>query len=131
MSETNPNHEIVVSFIPPKHWWERAKWRLVEEYHSRNGNVRVPVGFVSDGASICWALRWLFSPTGRYFGAAIIHDYCIDVENDWRKANREFEAEMVNLGVSAWIRWTMVKAVELWAAGRGRYREIRSNISRG
>ncbi len=128
MSENNNNHEIVVSFIPPKRWWNRAKWRLVKEYTSHNHRVKVPIGFVSDGATIVWNLRWLFSPTGRYFGAAIIHDYIVEVEGDWRKANREFEEEMIALGVSTWMRITMVKAVELWSALKGWYREARENL---
>lgn len=120
-------HEIVVSFIPPKRWFDRAKWRLVEEYTSHNSRVKVPIGFVSDGATIIWNLRWLFSPTGRYFGAAILHDYLIEVEGDWRKANREFEEEMIALGVPAWMRWTMVWAVEAWSAIKGKWNEAFSD----
>lgn len=131
-SHTNENHEheIVVSFIPPKRWFDRAKWRLVEDYTSHNDQIKVPAGFVSDGATIVWALRWLFSPTGRYFGAAIVHDYLIVVEKDWRKANREFDIEMVYLGVPWWIRASMVSAVETWSAVRGRLHETRLYINR-
>lgn len=130
-SHTNENHEheIVVSFIPPKRWFDRAKWRMVEDYTSHNSRVKVPIGFVSDGATIIWALRWLFSPTGRYFGAAIIHDYIIITEQDWRKANKEFEEEMVLLGVPTWIRWSFVLVVSSWSKVRGRVHEIRANFN--
>jgi len=121
-------HEIVVSFIPPKRWFDRAKWRLVEDLESHNDTVTVPAGFISDGATIVWCLRWLFSPTGRYFGAAIIHDYILVEEGDWRKANFEFEIEMVALGVPYWMRKTMVLGVVVWSGLKGRINEIRQNL---
>ena len=114
------NNEIIVAFIPPRKWYHRAKWRLIEDYHSHNDNVIVPAGFISDGATIWWALRWLFSPTGRYFGAAIIHDYIIIDENDWPKANDEFEQEMSHLSVASWIKTIMVSAVKLWTRVTGK-----------
>lgn len=125
-SHTNSGHEneVVVSFIPPNHWWNRANWKIHEEYISHNSNVRVPVGFISDGATIQWFLRWLFSPTGSYFPAAIIHDYIIVEENDWRRANREFRREMEALGVSWFTRAVLVSAVNAWAALKGWINEI-------
>ena len=120
MEDQGHEHEIVVSFIPPRKWYHRAKWRLEKDYLSHNSKVRVPTGFVSDGATIWWALRWLFSPTGRYFGAAIIHDYVIIDEGDWHKANAEFEEEMNALSVASWIKKTMVGAVKLWTSFRGK-----------
>lgn len=117
MVEKSINREdgIHVKFIPPAKWWNRAKWELLKEYTSHNGEVVVPVGFVSDGATIIWALRWLFSPTGEYFSAAIIHDYLIDELNDWDAANEQFEIEMSYLGVDSWRRNLMVGAVKLWS----------------
>jgi len=112
--------EIKVSFIPPQRWMERAKWKLLADYVSHNGNVTVEAGFISDGATIFWALRWLFSPTGKYFGAAIIHDYIIKEHNDWHKANEEFEFEMEELNVRSWRRNLMVGAVKLWTRIKGK-----------
>ena len=106
--------EIQVKFIPPVRWWNRAKWELLTDYTSHNGNVVVPSGFVTDGATIAWFLRWLFSPTGRYFGAAIIHDYIIVKHDDWESANTEFEEEMHHLGVETWMKTVMVAAVKAW-----------------
>jgi len=116
------HNEIKVAFIAPKKWTERAKWELLEEYESHNGNVTVPVGFISDGATIFWALRWLFSPTGKYFGATIIHDYIIEGEGqgDWDKANKEFEEEMHHLSVDNWMKSIMVWAVKLWTQLTGK-----------
>lgn len=109
-------HEIHVRHLPATAWWRSSRWELLKEYESHNGNVEVPIGFISDGATIPFFLRGSFSPTGRYFGAAIIHDYFIDVKNDWEKANTEFEAEMEALNVVAWRRVPMVLGVKLWGS---------------
>ena len=105
---------IYVKFIPPEHWWTRTKWELLEPYTSHNGEVSVPVGFVTDGASIAWPMQWLFSPTGSYFGAAIVHDYVLETTGDWKQANTQFEIEMEYLGVESWRKTIMVNAVKLW-----------------
>ena len=106
---------VIVKFIPAAKWYKRAKWELMEEYISTNQVVNVPKGFITDGASIPSFMRWLFSPTGRYFGAAIIHDYIIVTHSDWDYANRQFAAEMKALKIKPWRRSLMVGAVKLWA----------------
>lgn len=105
---------VVVKFIPAEHWWKRAKWELVEDYTSANGEVTVPKGFISDGASIPFFATSYFSATGRYFGAAIIHDYLIVVEKNWDKANDQFNKEMRALGIDSWRRYIMMWSVNLW-----------------
>ena len=106
---------IHVEFIPPKSWHDRAKWKLLRSYTSANGEVVVPEGFITDGASILWILRWRFSPTGEYFGAAIVHDYIISSEQNWKRANNEFDNEMQALRVTWLDRKIMVAAVKIWA----------------
>jgi hypothetical protein len=101
--------------IAPDHWWRRAKWYLLREYTSDTGNVVVPAGFITDGASIPWFLRWRFSPTGKYFGAAIVHDYILVKTADWKLANAEFELEMKALNVSTFEKVVMVSTVKVWA----------------
>lgn len=103
---------IKVEFIPPEKWWQRAKWRLLEDYVSQNSHVLVPTGFISDGASVPRLLNWLFLPTGRYFGAALIHDYVIYAEHDWTKANHEFENELDALNIPNWRNWMLKTAVK-------------------
>ena len=109
MRELSP---IRVEFIPPENWKKRAKWKLLEEYVSDNGNITVPVGFVSDGASIPRIGQWLFSPTGKAFGAAIVHDYILITSENWEHANREFEAELKALKLPWWRRAILVGVVE-------------------
>ena len=106
--------EILVKFIPAEKWWKRASWQLLEDYVSANTEVVVPTGFITDGASIPFMFRWLFSPTGKYFGAAIVHDYILSTEQNWPKANDQFEKEMNALGVITWREDTMLIAVKCY-----------------
>lgn len=107
--------KIIVEFIPAEKWWQRAKWKLVEDYTSVDGKVTAPNGFVSDGASIPWLARPWFSPTGRYFGAAIVHDYILASEGDWKKANNAFHTEVNALGVDNFRKAILVSAVRTWS----------------
>jgi len=105
---------VVVKFIPPEKWYKRAKWELMEDYTSVNQEVNVPAGFITDGASIPMFFRWIFSPTGKYFGAAIVHDYILVKEWNWQKANDQFDQEMKALGVKKWRRLLILSAVKIW-----------------
>ena len=107
-------NEIIVKFIPADHWWQSSKWELKQDYTSHNGEVTVPAGFITDGASIPWFARRMFSPTGKYFGAAIVHDYILVKEWDWPKANRHFWAELNALGIRSWRKSTLLASVKLY-----------------
>lgn len=105
---------IHVLHISPARWWHRAKWKLLNEYVSANEEVTVRPGFITDGISIPWFLRWRFSPTGKYFGAAIVHDYLLIETGDWDIANNQFEKEMEALHASFFDKLVMVNSVKLW-----------------
>jgi len=105
---------VIVKFIPATKWYKRAKWELMEVYTSDNTEVNVPIGFITDGASIPAICRIWFSPTGRYFGAAIVHDYIIVTERDWVKANYQFEAELNALGIGKCRKIILTAAVNGW-----------------
>ena len=105
---------IKVEFIPPEKWWQRAKWKLLEDYTSANGEITAPKDFISDGASIPWFARRIFAPTGRYFGAAIVHDYILVMEWDWPKANQQFWEELNALGITSWRKSTLLAGVRLY-----------------
>jgi len=79
--------------------------------------IRIPKGFISDGASIpqfAWSL--LGSPLGEYSAAAIVHDYCYRYQlyTRWR-CDRIFLEAMQVLGVALWKRLTMFWAVRIFA----------------
>lgn len=86
-------------------------------YISSFGIIEVPLGALTDGASIPRAFWAIFEPFGEYFGAAVIHDYL------YSRANHEFtrdEADyifaeaMYNVGVPWPTRQVIWAAVRLF-----------------
>ena len=106
---------IKVEFIPAKKWYRSPLWKLLEEYTSCNGNVTVPIGFITDGASIPKMAQRMFPKTGRYFGAAIIHDYLLYEKHDWDLANDEMDQEMKALDIARWRHFIIITAVRVRA----------------
>ena len=81
--------------------------------------IIVPAGFVSDGASIprfFW--RIIGSPfRGMYRDAAIVHDWLYFSGKYTRlETDRIFKQAMKELGVSAWRRGAMYRAVRIGGA---------------
>lgn len=89
---------------------------LVEPY--RYGNVRAPVGFAWDGASVprtLWTLGGL-SP-GQYLGASCIHDYCYARADDDLATRKEADQYYYELllrdgarRVQAYLAWCCVRS---------------------
>ena len=81
----------------------------IDEYPS-NKIVTVPVGFLTDGASIPRALWFWASPIGRHAQAAILHDYLCEyltIQEDGhpvsitrKEADKIFKESLKILGVS-------------------------------
>jgi len=108
------DNKIVVEFIPATKWYRRAMWKLTKAYNSHNGEITVPAGFVSDGASIPFFVRPWFSPTGKYFGAAIVHDYVLVSTHEWKNANHQFWKELNALGINTWRKNILLGAVKIY-----------------
>ncbi len=90
----------------------KGRWKLTKPFEYINSPViiRVPIGFITDGASIpkiAWSL--IGSPwSGRYSRAAVIHDYGYSSQTITRKeVDTIFLDGMKILGVSWWKRKTM------------------------
>jgi hypothetical protein len=105
---------IQVEHIKPEKWRDPVLWKLLVEYKSANGNVTVPEGFITDGASVPRILTPIFPRTGRYFGAAIVHDYIIVEEDNWKKANKEFDEELRALDIEWWRRFLILNSVKIY-----------------
>lgn len=106
------------------------RWRLLEAFEYRIGSpdgperVVVPAGFLTDFASIPRALWWLFHPTGPWAPAALVHDWLYhspvvqsgDTSRtvDREEADRIFLEAMAVMGVSAFVRRVMFRAVRLF-----------------
>ncbi len=94
-----------------------GRWQLTApfEYQSKKyGVIRVPIGAISDGASIpqfAFSLiggRW----TGKYVEGSIIHDHLYKIQiYTRRKSDKIFLEAMKNSGVSFWKRRLMFLAV--------------------
>lgn len=79
--------------------------------------ITVPIGFVTDYASIPSIFYTLIGPpTGRYGKAAVIHDYLYDTQTTTRKeADKIFLEAMKVLKVPWWKRRMMWFAVRVGA----------------
>lgn len=88
--------------------------------------ITVPVGFVSNGASVPWYLQWRFRCDGPWAEAAWVHDYLYAVgQCDKPLADMIFFVLMLALGVrheDAMLMYLAVRyskaARKAWAKGR-------------
>lgn len=115
----------------------RGRWRLIRgfEYNPDEGKkIEVPIGFVSDGASIpriAYSLiggRW----TGKYVKAALIHDWLYFSQTTEQKfADKVFIVAMRVMGVSWWRRVVMYRAVRIfgWIPWNKRAKELNAEVS--
>jgi hypothetical protein len=125
--------ELAVGGVGP------TTWRLLAPLiwtGTRGDTFTVPVGFVTDFATVPRFLHWLVSPYGAYTRAAVLHDWLLVELAEWTKTHpREgletynhseppansrdadgiFRRVMEDLGVPWAKRWTMWAAVRLAA----------------
>lgn len=95
-------------------------WTLQEtvRYEGRTQCFAVPVGTVTDFASVPRVFAWLVPRFGRYTAAAVLHDHLVRVERpagrvSARDADRLFVRAMRELGVPFLLRWFMWGAVRI------------------
>ncbi len=102
------------------------RWRLIRAFPW--GFIVVPVGFITDFASVPRLFWWLVSPWGKYGKAAIVHDFLYQkhgyyfdgstigtwVPVDRWQADHEFLLGMVALGAAPWRRKLMYWGVRLF-----------------
>lgn len=103
-------YELVA--ILPRDWKGRVVYKLAGPMTL--AGVTVPAGFESDGASVPrWA--WpLFPPVGRYFAAAVVHDYLLWGNAEWTRANAAFRRALVELDISGWRLFLLVASVRIY-----------------
>lgn len=114
---------MIVELFLPRRLLEPTLYRLCEPLHL--AGVKVPEGFVTDGASVPRLLWWLFPPTGRYFTAAVVHDWLLTQGMPWKEANRIFYCALKEQGVPGWVGGIMFAAVTLHGWRRGLEKWIR------
>lgn len=110
-------------------------WRVIAPliWTGETDTFTVPVGFVTDFATVPRFLHWLVLPYGAYTRAAVLHDWLLNGLANPAERTRQvaitsagervtsrdidgiFRAAMKDLGVGWAKRWTMWAAVR-WAA---------------
>lgn len=99
-------------------------WRLLAPlvYLGRYGFYAVPLGYLTDFASVPRLLWWAFPQSGRWNPAAIVHDWLItdglekgsvritspQVDAEFRRVLRACDVGLIQ----RWLMWTAVR----WAA---------------
>ena len=116
---------------------DKKYWILTEgfEYHvgeyPSNEIITVPVGFITDFASIPKIFWPIIDPIGKHGKAAVIHDYCYATACYSRlKSDAIFSEGMKVLDVEEWKREVMYGGVVVfgwWAWHKHRRRNIRTN----
>lgn len=110
---------MYVEIIPPKGFFEKTRYKLLEDEYV--GSHAVPQGFITDGATAPRFAWCLFPPTGRYFTAAVVHDYLLSLEDytsskhRWEVANKAFKEALLHLGVNKPTIFTLHTAVLLYS----------------
>lgn len=100
----------------------RATVVLGQEYIS--GDVRVPRGFRTDGASLPWFVRAFLPPLGDYFPAAVVHDWLLVEGRVSREdAAHVFKGVLKELEMPEWLVNTFywgVRANDRWQEFKGK-----------
>jgi hypothetical protein len=91
---------------------------------TEHGEIEVPAGFLSDGASVPRVFWTILSPFGDYFGAALIHDFLYSPHNlrfSRGACDLIFLTAMKDAGVPFVRRRVIYRAVRLggWASFKG------------
>lgn len=86
------------------------------DYDSSIGTIHIPVGFITDFASIPKLFWNILPPTGRYGKAACVHDYLYRTPGFASKeiADAIFLEAMAALGTPVLTRYLMYLAVRLF-----------------
>jgi hypothetical protein len=77
------------------------EFRVEEEivYTGKWGTFTVPVGFITDFASVPTVVQWLIPSYGKYTLAAIIHDYfCVQLAEAHKAQKRWEEFDIYSIG---------------------------------
>ena len=97
--------------------------------------INVPIGFMTDFASVPRPLWWLIPKWGKYGNAAVIHDYCYWEQSRSRKESDSiFREAMQVLEVSKWKTFLMYWAVRLggglaWLGNSRKKKDVKNKVT--
>lgn len=101
-----------------KQWILRRTFKFYYKTSLCKVYIRVPIGFITDFATIPRSLYSIFPPIGRYNKAAMMHDYLYDASCHLKISRKDcdlfFLQSMEILGVKKWVRYALFLAVRLF-----------------
>jgi hypothetical protein len=117
---------LIVSPLPDgKTWYLRRAFSYDVGTEGSGDAINVPIGFLTDFASVPRPLWWLLPRWGRYGNAAVVHDFGYwDQSRKRPEVDRIFLEGMMVLGVGWFTRTALYLAVRLvgwwgwWRFGR-------------
>ena len=104
--------EINATILLPKKSFEKTRYILLDDFEFIG--VKVPKGFVTDGATIPRIFWPVLPPVHKYFPAAIVHDYLLTVLSR-DEADKQFNEALKHLEITKARRYAMYGAVRLYA----------------
>lgn len=111
-----------------KKWVLRDSFSYDVGYKGSDETITVPLGFVTDFASIPRAFWALLPRWGKYGTAAVVHDYLYwDQSLDRKKVDDIFLEGMEVLEVGKWTRMTIYNAVRLFGGFAWRHNTKEKN----
>jgi hypothetical protein len=103
---------VVSPLADGKSWYLHKEFGYDVGSEGSEETIDVPIGFVTDFASVPRPLWWLIPRWGKYGNAAVIHDFCYWEQKYTRKrADEIFLEAMVVLEVGPVTRYVMYLAV--------------------
>jgi len=129
----NFNSSFAIQYMGPSKRRNAALFMLLDSFsfkphHTTNEVVIVPVGYITDGATIPPVFWSIMPPWGTYGKAAILHDYLIEYgkiftcnnnDNHYRTIDRN-EARLIlyqaltELSIPTTTRYLLVSGVWIW-----------------
>jgi hypothetical protein len=117
---------LIVSPLPDgKTWYLRRALSYDVGTEESGETINVPIGFLTDFASVPRPLWWFFPRWGRYGNAAVVHDFCYwDQSRNRAEVDRIFLEGMTVLGVRWFTRTVLYAGARLgvwgmwWKLGR-------------
>lgn len=103
---------IHVEIMLPLSWWHKPYYKLLNTVECA-GHI-VPVGFISDGATVPRILWPIFPTIGRYLKATLVHDYYLTEGIDRKTCDHRFRDCLVELGIESWRVNAMFYAVRVY-----------------
>ena len=139
MSEEIPKYEFLTKLNCDVFDSKKHKIQLTKELRAMTafGLVIVPVGFISDFASIPWWIRWLIPKMGKYNRSSVVHDFLYQYgrlrkddphsEITQEVADLIYKKLMEAQKVANWRKWTQWKGLRI--GGFKQWKEYRGQDS--